>query len=83
MALYIPHSVFHSARLLCIRPETFGPYYVHSVGNKRFLVVLFCVCLGRRDFTTLYLSLYKVEWYNGERGRIWKEMVVACSRQFP
>ena len=28
MALYIPHSIFHLARLLCIRPETFGPYYV-------------------------------------------------------
>ena len=29
MALYIPHSIFHLARLLYIRPETFGPYYVH------------------------------------------------------
>ena len=28
MALYIPHSIFHLARLLYIRPETFGPYYV-------------------------------------------------------
>ena len=30
MALYIPHSIFHLARLLYVRPETFGPNYVHS-----------------------------------------------------
>ena len=29
MALYIPHSIFHLARILYVRPETFGPYYVH------------------------------------------------------
>ena len=29
MALYIPHSIFHLSRLLYVRPETFGPYYVH------------------------------------------------------
>ena len=28
MALYIPHSISHLARLLYVRPETFGPYYV-------------------------------------------------------
>ena len=28
MALYIPHSIFRLARLLYVRPETFGPYYV-------------------------------------------------------
>ena len=28
MALYIPHSIFHLARVLYVRPETFGPYYV-------------------------------------------------------
>ena len=28
MALYIPHSIFHLARLLYVRPETFGPYCV-------------------------------------------------------
>ena len=34
MALYIPHSIFHLARLLYVRPETFGPYYgiTHSCG---------------------------------------------------
>ena len=30
MALYIPHSIFHLAWLLYVRPETFGPYYVRS-----------------------------------------------------
>ena len=29
MALYIPHSIFHLVRLLYVRPETFGPYYVY------------------------------------------------------
>ena len=28
MALYIPHSISYLARLLYVRPETFGPYYV-------------------------------------------------------
>jgi hypothetical protein len=31
MALYIPYSIFHLARLLYIRPENFGPYYVPSL----------------------------------------------------
>ena len=36
MALYIPHSIFHLAQLLYVRPETFGPYYVPSyVWEKR------------------------------------------------
>ena len=30
MALYMPHSIFHLARLLYVRPENFGPYYVLS-----------------------------------------------------
>ena len=29
MALYIPHNIFHLVRLLYVRPETFGPCYVH------------------------------------------------------
>jgi hypothetical protein len=28
MALYIPHSIFHLVRLLYVRQETFGPYYI-------------------------------------------------------
>ena len=31
MALYIPHSILHLARLLYVRPETFGPYYVRML----------------------------------------------------
>jgi hypothetical protein len=30
MALYILHSIFHLVRLLYVRPETFGPYYLLS-----------------------------------------------------
>ena len=39
MALYIPHIIFHLARLLYVRPETFGPYYVYFNGflNKHGL----------------------------------------------
>ena len=40
MALYIPHSIFHLERLLHVRPETFGPYYVshREDSNKGQLV---------------------------------------------
>ena len=31
MALYIPHSIFHLALLLYVRPESCGPYYVSIV----------------------------------------------------
>ena len=34
MALYIPYSIFHLARLLYVRPETFGPYYVGLISNR-------------------------------------------------
>jgi hypothetical protein len=33
MALYIPHSIFHLAWLLYVRPETFEPYYVYISSN--------------------------------------------------
>ena len=33
MALYIPHNIFHLARLLYVRPETFGPYCVCQHSN--------------------------------------------------
>ena len=40
MALYIPHSIFHLARLLYVRPKTFGPYYVRTNNNtvKKFQI---------------------------------------------
>ena len=34
MALYIPHGIFRLARLLYVRPETFGPYYVGLHGRR-------------------------------------------------
>ena len=33
MALYIPHSIFHLARLLYVGPETFGPHYVRYLSS--------------------------------------------------
>ena len=33
MALYIRHSILHLARLLYVRPETFGPYYVNEINR--------------------------------------------------
>ena len=41
MALYIPHSIFHFARLLYVRPETFGPYYAYGrIFKNYFLTIL-------------------------------------------
>ena len=53
MALYIPHSIFHLGRLLYVRPENFGPYYVHTyyfstatiVAQTRLNVTLYVHCL--------------------------------------
>ena len=43
MALYIPHSIFHLRRLLYVRPETFGPYYVGAwTVLIRFKILLEC-----------------------------------------
>ena len=33
MTLYIPHSILNLARVLYVRPETFGPYYVPRNGE--------------------------------------------------
>ena len=30
MTLYVPHSIFHLAWLLYVRPETFGPYVIRA-----------------------------------------------------
>ena len=57
MALYIPHSIFHLARLLYVRPETFGPYYVYTTikiednkwGNQRNMISALCIKLGTQD----------------------------------
>ena len=37
MALYIRHSIFHLARLLYVRPENFGPYYVFNFSLGLFV----------------------------------------------
>ena len=37
MALYIPHSILHLARLWYVRPETFGPYYVRNQNITRVI----------------------------------------------
>ena len=39
MALYIPHSIFHLARLLYVRPETFGPHCVCSYRSALFSIL--------------------------------------------
>jgi hypothetical protein len=42
MALYIPHSIFHLARLLYVRLETFAPYYVFPLleaANVSFVII--------------------------------------------
>ena len=38
MALYIPHSIFHLARRLYVRPETSEPYYVNEKQYQSFLI---------------------------------------------
>ena len=50
MALYIPHSIFHLARLLYVRPETFGPYYV---------------CMYVCKYVTVHLrnKLHQLQWF--------------------
>ena len=49
MALYIPHSIFHFARLLYVRPETFGPYYVSPEMNVRVLNIFATVVCSQSD----------------------------------
>jgi hypothetical protein len=49
MALYIPHSIFHLARLLYVRPETFGPYDILFIVNfllsvSRSFLLHFVLC---------------------------------------
>ena len=39
MALYIPHSIFHLARLLYVRLETFGPYCVFAFVESANIII--------------------------------------------
>ena len=34
MELYIPHSIFHLARLLYVRPENFWTHYVYDIKQQ-------------------------------------------------
>jgi hypothetical protein len=66
MALYIPHSIFHLARLMYVSPETFGPYYVHFFTWLRLL--LFGVFLPRTPEFCLgpvLLGIVRKKWQNG------------------
>ena len=42
MALYIPHSIFHLARLLYVKLETFGPYHVSQQYKENALLHFHC-----------------------------------------
>jgi len=47
MALYIPHNIFHLARLLYVRPENFGPSLVccdNLEVNPKFLASRKVIC---------------------------------------
>ena len=59
MALYIPHNIFHLARLLYVRPETFGPYYVWFTWKDRDIQSKATVLSWRfllRDINSLMLK---------------------------
>ena len=61
MALYIPHSIFHLAQLLYVRPETLGPYYVpttlHGVTSQ--MTVIFLTYL-RENLKSTFLNSYNI-----------------------
>ena len=38
MAIYIPHSIFHLARLLYVRSETFGPTTYVILARHKWLL---------------------------------------------
>ena len=46
MALYIPHSIFHLAWLLYVRPETFGTYYICAWDCGSIVLISFALLLA-------------------------------------
>ena len=62
MALYIPHSIFHLARPLYVRPETFGPYYVYNLSawNTPGFEVLRSALLNSLKSSRF---LRRIDWY--------------------
>ena len=55
MALYIPQGIFHLARLLYVRPETFGPYYVCT--DVRMHAYMY-ICMYVHMYVRMYLRTY-------------------------
>ena len=55
MALYIPHSIFHLARLLYVTPETFGPYYICTVVQQPLvhhgLIIIIIIIEASRSYS--------------------------------
>ena len=69
MALFIPHSIFHLVRLLYVRPETFGPYYIYvpnGLDQKLCALSLYLIaipCMYTLSFILCrYLEQYDVNW---------------------
>ena len=61
MALYIPHSIFHLGRLLYVRPETFGPYYVYTRILVEIAAIFFGVKYNISNISSI-LDSYLVGW---------------------
>ena len=57
MALYILHSIFHLARLLYVRSETFGPYYVYHAICQSGICRVFGVEYGNLEQIFLLVLL--------------------------
>ena len=80
MALYIPHSIFHLARLLYIRPETFGPYYVCL--SLRSVCVCVCVFFLQSLIFVATKLLNVVCWRNFKKPlRLGSYVVVCCCEE--
>ena len=58
MALYIPQGIFHLARLLYVRPETFGPYYVCTdVRMHAYMYICMYVCMYICTYACIYVRM--------------------------
>ena len=66
MALYIPHNIFHLARLLYVVPETFGPYYVYPIAlsfpQNKSSACFYDVCFFR--FLVFFLNCFGLKLRN-------------------
>ena len=57
MALYIPHSIFHLERLLYVRPETFGPYYVRLLKLRLIIIIITSLLRGEECILTSSVTI--------------------------